>query len=85
MNCMMIKNGRYLLSCSYDNTLKLWDTSNWNEITTIETGHSYEVKSMYIFYFILNLIFRFVVVLIFHLKITISTTSKKKNTKSKSI
>ena len=45
---MMIKNGSYLLSCSWDNTFKFWDTSNWNEITTIETGHSDGVKSMYI-------------------------------------
>ncbi len=45
---MMIKNGRYLLSSSWDKAFKLWDTSNWNEITTIETGHFYEVKSMYI-------------------------------------
>ena len=74
----MIKNGRYLLSVS--NILKFWDTSNWNEITTIETGHSYGVKSNVYFYFILNLIFRFGVVLIFHLKITISTTIKE-NTK----
>ena len=76
---MMIKNGRYLLSCSFDKTLKIWDTSNWNEITTIETGHSDGVKSMYIFYFILNVIFRFIVVLI--LKIIISTTTIKVNTR----
>ena len=81
MNCLMIKNGRYLLSCSFDTTLKFWDTSNWNEITTIETGHSYGVKSNVYFYFIHNLIFRFGVVLIFHLKITISTTTIKTNTK----
>ena len=48
---MMIKNGKYLLSCSYDTTFKLWDTSNWNEITTIETGHSKGVKSMYILFY----------------------------------
>ena len=41
---MIIKNGRYLLSCSYDKTFKLWDTSNLNEITTIKTGHSYGVS-----------------------------------------
>ena len=81
MDCMMIKNGRYLLSCSWDKTLKLWNTSNWNEITTIETGHSNGVKSNVYFYFILNLIFRFLVVLIFHLKITISTTTLEANTK----
>ena len=69
---MMIKNGRYLLSCSWDKTLKFWDTSNWNEITTIETEFSYGVKSNVYFYFILNLIFRLFVVLIFHLKTTLS-------------
>ena len=37
---MIIKNGRYLLSCSFDKTFKLWDTSNWNEITTVKTEHS---------------------------------------------
>ena len=74
---MMIKNGRYLLSCSSDNTFKLWNTSNWNEITTIETGHSYGVKINVYFYFILNLIFRFIVVPIFHLKITISTIKRE--------
>ena len=43
MDCMFIKNGSILLSCSYDKTLKLWDTSNWNEITTIKTGNSKSV------------------------------------------
>ena len=47
MDCRMIKNGKYLLSCSFDKTFKLLDTSNWNEITTIETGHSNEVSQIF--------------------------------------
>ena len=39
------ENNEWLASGSYDDTIKIWNTSNWSEITTL-TGHSDDVISV---------------------------------------
>lgn len=41
LNVLASSNGRFLVSCSWDTTIKIWDTTSWECIKTLQCNTSY--------------------------------------------